>query len=146
MKTTRRRERAHYPIARRIDGYGSIQGEFQSSKYPSFPESDLVMKVENALKEYKRTIVGLPNVTGVGVGKKNGEDSIIVFVAKKIPESQLDRWAVIPKKIGAFATDVRLERRKSVRERQCAPEVVNVDSDLPAEILSRMQLYFCAAR
>jgi hypothetical protein len=99
------------------------------------------MDIETVLREYERTIVGLPNVTGVGIGKKDGKESIVVFVTEKIPETKLDKWAIIPKKIGTFATDVHRERRKNVRERQGPRDVAGIDPDFPTEILSRMQLF-----
>jgi len=53
----------------------------------------------------------LPNVTGVGLGEKRGKEVIIVFVKQKVPESQLERSAVIPKELEGFETDVQLEIR-----------------------------------
>jgi hypothetical protein len=111
-------------------------------KPESNQESGFVMSIEKTLKEYKRIIISLPNVTDVGIERKDGNERILVFVTKKIPPSKLEAWAIIPKKIEVYATEVRTERRKTVRKGQDDREGINADPDSPAEVLSRMQLYF----
>jgi hypothetical protein len=69
------------------------------------------MSIEDALKKNEAMLTSFPNVTGVGLGEKNGREVIIVFVKQKIPESQLNKSAVIPRRIEGFDTDVRLEIR-----------------------------------
>jgi hypothetical protein len=48
----------------------------------------------------------LPNVTGIGIGKKAGKDVIKVFVTQKLPESALQPDAIIPKTLEGYQTDV----------------------------------------
>jgi len=67
------------------------------------------MNIEAALKKHEAMLIRLPNVTGVGIGEKNGKEVIIVFVKEKVPESLLKKSAVIPKHLEGFETDVRLE-------------------------------------
>ena len=71
------------------------------------------MTIENVLKKYEGAIIGLPNVTAVGIEKREGKDRILVFVTEKIPESRLEKSAIIPKKIETFETVVQKERRKN---------------------------------
>jgi hypothetical protein len=47
----------------------------------------------------------LPNVTGIGIGKKAGKDVIKVFVTQKLPESALQPDAIIPKTLEGYQTD-----------------------------------------
>jgi hypothetical protein len=67
------------------------------------------MNIEAALKKHEAVLMRLPNVSGMGLGEKNGKEVIIVFVKKKAPESQLEKSDIIPKRIEGFKTDVRLE-------------------------------------
>jgi hypothetical protein len=103
------------------------------------------MKIENIIKEYERVIISLPNVTSIGIGEKNGKESILVYVTKKIPESQLDKSAIIPKIIEGIETDVIHDRRKLNRTEEFADEALNPNQTLSAEILAKLQLYFVAA-
>ena len=48
----------------------------------------------------------LPNVTGVGIGEKNGKKVIKVFVTHKVPESDLRSEEIIPKTLDECGTDV----------------------------------------
>jgi len=66
------------------------------------------MKIEEVMRDHELELLNLPNVTGVGIGEKNGKEVIIVFVEKKIPESELAPHENIPNTIGEFETDVRV--------------------------------------
>jgi hypothetical protein len=46
-------------------------------------------------------------VTGVGIGEKNGEQVIIVFVTQKVKKSALRPQDVIPKTLEGWETDVK---------------------------------------
>ncbi len=48
----------------------------------------------------------LPNVTGIGIGKKGTKKVIKVFVTKKMPESSLQPHEIIPKVLDGYETDV----------------------------------------
>lgn len=69
------------------------------------------MNIEDIYKKYESALMRMKNVTGVGVGEKNGKEVIIVFVREKVPESDLQRSDVIPKKLDGVETDVRIEIR-----------------------------------
>jgi hypothetical protein len=69
------------------------------------------MNIETALREHDSALRRLPNVTGVGIGEKNGKAVILVFVTQKLPESKLAPVAVIPRAIEGYETDVRVELR-----------------------------------
>ncbi len=47
----------------------------------------------------------LPNVTGVGIGEKDGKEVILVFVRQKMPESELQSRDIIPKKLNGYETE-----------------------------------------
>lgn len=64
------------------------------------------MNIENTIGKYEDELLNLPNVIGVGVGEKEGEPTIIIFVTHKVPESSLQPDEIVPKKLGNFATDV----------------------------------------
>jgi hypothetical protein len=65
------------------------------------------MDIQSALNENESRLLKLANVTGTGIGEKNGEEVIIVFVTKKLPEAVLHSQDIVPKHIGSFPTDVR---------------------------------------
>lgn len=48
----------------------------------------------------------LPNVTGVGIGEKNGKAVIKVYVTQKVPIASLKPHDVIPKHLEGHDTDV----------------------------------------
>ena len=66
----------------------------------------------NTMKSHRKKLLRRKNVVGVGVGIKltRGEDTgkkaIIVFVQKKLPESDIFRTEVLPEKIDGLETDV----------------------------------------
>jgi len=51
-------------------------------------------------------LMGLPNVTGVGIGEKAGKQVIKVFVTHKVPVSALQSQEVVPKALEGWETDV----------------------------------------
>ena len=50
--------------------------------------------------------MGLPNVTGVGIGEKEGQEVIVVFVTHKVPLRKLKPDEVVPKMLEGYKTDV----------------------------------------
>ena len=62
--------------------------------------------IEAVRKKHEDALMRLPNVTIVALGKKAGKDVIKVFVTHKIPRSELERQAVIPKSLDGFEVDV----------------------------------------
>ena len=64
------------------------------------------MDIESVRASHERQLMQLPNVNGVGIGKKGGKDVIKVFVTRKVPEDSLKPDEVVPRAIGGFETDV----------------------------------------
>lgn len=67
------------------------------------------MDIKTALKKNQEKLLQLPNVTGVGIGEKDRKDVILVFVQKKIPESELQPQDIIPKELDGYRTDVEVQ-------------------------------------
>jgi hypothetical protein len=64
------------------------------------------MDQEAAIREGGAGIVSKPNVTGVGLGKRNGKPVIKVFVTRKLSKSELRASDLVPKKVAGYPTDV----------------------------------------
>lgn len=65
--------------------------------------------IEMVLKEFEGLLMQLPNVTGVGIGEKQGKEVIKVFVKRKIPVADLRPEEVVPKRLNGFITDVEVQ-------------------------------------
>ncbi|MCG6134770.1 MAG: hypothetical protein MET45_08910 [Nostoc sp. LLA-1] len=63
-------------------------------------------KVNTVKQNYEEQLMRLPNVTGVGIGEKQGKTVIKVFVTQKIPQSDLQPQEIVPKSIEGCETDV----------------------------------------
>ncbi len=109
------------------------------------------MDIETAVKSLESSLLNLPNVTAVSVGNKNGKEIINVYVTEKIPESKLNKTAIIPKSFETFEINVCLERRQAMRnmdeldtseDDECTE---HIDSSPSTEILSQMKLIICSA-
>jgi len=64
------------------------------------------MSIEEVRQRHETRLMSLPNVTGVGIGEKAGRAVIKVFVAHKVPESELRPEHIIPKSIDGCRIDV----------------------------------------
>jgi len=64
------------------------------------------MSIEAVKMKYEEQLMRLPNVTGVGIGEKEGKQVIKVFVTHKVPESALQPQAIVPKSLEEYETDV----------------------------------------
>jgi hypothetical protein len=64
------------------------------------------MDEEAAMRKAEKELMSKLNVTGVGIGKRNGEPVIKVFVTRKLPESELHAGDLIPKNVAGYPTDV----------------------------------------
>ena len=61
----------------------------------------------NAVKmKYEGQLLDLPNVTGVGIGEKEGKEVIKVFVKQKVPQAALRPEEIVPKLLEGFEVDV----------------------------------------
>jgi hypothetical protein len=62
--------------------------------------------LEAVLQRHEDRLMSLPNVRGVGIGERDGEAVIKVFVDKKVPEARLSANALVPKSIEGCPVDV----------------------------------------
>lgn len=69
------------------------------------------MTIEEVTKKHEKHLLGLPNVTGIGIGEKDGHPVVLVFVRKKLPESALAAGDIVPKTLEGYETDVQPEIR-----------------------------------
>ncbi len=75
------------------------------------------MNIAEVLRQHEAELLRLPNVTGVGVGERDGEQVLIVFVREKVPASELAPGDVVPRHVAGVPTDVRPAVRVGVTER-----------------------------
>lgn len=64
------------------------------------------MDITTAMRTHEEQILRLANVTGIGVGEKNGRPVIKIFVSRKLPEGDLGPEQIVPKALDGYATDV----------------------------------------
>jgi hypothetical protein len=62
--------------------------------------------IEEARRSHEDELLALPNVTAVGVGERAGEPVIKVFVAHKVPASELAPGERVPHSIDGHPVDV----------------------------------------
>lgn len=66
----------------------------------------IVIDIENIRQKYEDQLMELPNVNGIGIGEKEGQKVIKVFVTQKVSESDLQPQQVVPKFLEKYKTDV----------------------------------------
>lgn len=86
--------------------YGGPRTESASSEIGSCMKGGEQVSIESVMAEHEDHILGLPNVVGIGIGERDGEPVIKVFVSTKVPESALQPEDTVPKSLGDWATDV----------------------------------------
>ncbi len=64
------------------------------------------MSIESVKQKHEERLMQLPNVTGVGIGERQGDKVIKVFVTRKVPENAMRRSEVVPKTLEGWQTDV----------------------------------------
>lgn len=64
------------------------------------------LSIEHVRMKYETQLMGLPNVTGVGIGEKAGKAVIKVFVVRKVAADALRAGEIIPKRLEGYETDV----------------------------------------
>jgi hypothetical protein len=64
------------------------------------------MNIKKVKRKYEDQLMGLPNVTGIGIGERAGKEVLKVFVTQKVPESELKPNEIIPKVLGGYEVDV----------------------------------------
>ena len=55
---------------------------------------------------HEHELIGLPNVTGVGIGERGGKEVLKVFVTRKVPASELRPNEVVPAELEGWEVDV----------------------------------------
>jgi hypothetical protein len=62
--------------------------------------------INSVKRKYEEQLMRLPNVNGVGIGKKGRKEVIKVFVTHKVSEASLQPQEVVPKTLAGYETDV----------------------------------------
>ena len=64
------------------------------------------MNIESVKTQHEDRLMQLPNVSGVGIGQRDGNEVIKVFVTHKVPESTLREEEMIPRELDGHGVDV----------------------------------------
>jgi len=64
------------------------------------------MSINSVIKKYEDRLMSLPNVTGIGIGKRAGREILIVFVTKKVPKIELDPSDMVPESLEGYEIQV----------------------------------------
>lgn len=64
------------------------------------------MDINAAMRRHEDRIMALVNVTGIGIGEKDGRPVIKVFVSRKLPEAELGKDQIVPRTLEGHPTDV----------------------------------------
>jgi hypothetical protein len=62
--------------------------------------------IQEAKDRHEAELLGLPNVTGIGIGERRGRPVIKVFVTQKVPESALGPNELVPEQLDGYDVDV----------------------------------------
>jgi hypothetical protein len=62
--------------------------------------------IKSTKRKYEDQLMGLPNVTGIGIGERAGKEVLKVFVTQKVPESDLKPEEIIPRVLDGYEVDV----------------------------------------
>jgi len=64
------------------------------------------MSIESVKQKHEERLMQLANVTGVGIGERQGHKVIKVFVTRKMLENAMRPNEVVPKSLEGWETDV----------------------------------------
>ncbi len=64
------------------------------------------MDIQAVMRRHEDALMKLPNVVGVGIGERHGEQAIKVLVTRKVAESSLSPEQVVPRQLEGYQTDV----------------------------------------
>jgi hypothetical protein len=64
------------------------------------------MTIEEAKARHESALLALPNVVGVGLGRRNNQPVITVFVTRKVAEEHLTASDIVPESLEGHPTDV----------------------------------------
>lgn len=62
--------------------------------------------IAEAKARHEAELLALPNVTGVGIGERDGQPVIKVFVTEKVAESELAPEERVPASLEGYVVDV----------------------------------------
>jgi hypothetical protein len=65
-----------------------------------------IVSIQSVKRKFEDQLLRLPNVTGVGIGDREGREVLKVFVSQKVPESDLKSNEIIPQVLDGYETDV----------------------------------------
>jgi hypothetical protein len=66
----------------------------------------VAVTIDDVKARFEARLMGLPNVVGVGIGEKGGQQVIKVFVTAKVSAARLAPGELVPEQLEGFATDV----------------------------------------
>ncbi len=69
------------------------------------------MTIGDVLRKHEAELVRLPDATGVGIGEKDGEEVIVVFVSQEDTSAAERLRALLPETLDGYKLDVRPEIR-----------------------------------
>lgn len=61
---------------------------------------------ELILSRHEDALMAMPNVQAVGIGQLDGDTVIKVFVTRKVPESELEPDAIVPRTLDGCRVDI----------------------------------------
>lgn len=64
------------------------------------------MDINTAMHRHEDRILRLANVTGIGIGEKDGRPVIKVFVSRKVPRNELADDQIVPDSLDGHPTSV----------------------------------------
>ena len=67
----------------------------------------MTQAIDDVLRRHERDLRAHRNVTSVGIGERDGQPVIIVFVREKVPRQLLRPQDVLPAQIEGHPVDVR---------------------------------------
>lgn len=73
---------------------------------PHFNREEVGVDVKEVKQRYADELMALPNVTGVGVGERDGAQVVKVFVMRKVPLSTLSAEERVPDTLEGVPCDV----------------------------------------
>ena len=64
------------------------------------------MDIAAVMRRHEERVLRFANVTGIGIGEKDGRPVIKVFVSVKLPKAELPQEQIVPRALDGCSTDV----------------------------------------
>ena len=90
-------------------------------RQPCVQEGEVMSDIVEVKAKHRGMLLALPNVVGVGVGKRitgrqpSSEMAIIVFVSRKVPDAELKESERIPRQLDGIPLDVQVQAALEAR-------------------------------